>query len=237
MKKLNSKDAISFINKNGMLLTFPVNNKKEPLSLWSQFFPRTAMRWEWDESGDNRVGEMWSLMKKLSDCKEVVYSKWYQNRATFISRKLFVAMMRDLQIPLLGHSSLFAQNFSPTARLLLETLESDSPLSTKELKKLTELRGKENESRYTRAMKELFASLLIVAFGEVDDGAFPSLAIGATQSLYEDLWIEAQKMSPEEARYIINSSLKIGNPFRIFYERQKRTLRPHLESLALSRED
>ena len=73
---MNQKSAVVKINKNGILLVFPVNNQKQPISLWSEFFPRSKMRWEWDELGDNRVGQLWSLMKKLSDCGEVVYSKW-----------------------------------------------------------------------------------------------------------------------------------------------------------------
>jgi len=34
---------------------FPLNNRKEPLSLWSAFYPRTPMRWEWMTTGDDRV--------------------------------------------------------------------------------------------------------------------------------------------------------------------------------------
>jgi hypothetical protein len=37
-------------------------------------------------------------------------------------------------------------------------------------------------------MNELWAALLVVGTGEVDDGAFPSLEIGATRSIFEDLW-------------------------------------------------
>src|SRR5687767_5530271 len=90
---MNQRSAISRINKNGILLVFPINNRKEPKSLWSEFFPRTKMKWEWDETGDNRVGDLWMLMKRLSDCRQVVYSKWYQGRATFFSRELFVALL------------------------------------------------------------------------------------------------------------------------------------------------
>lgn len=79
------KKAIDTINQQGILLTFPIDNKKEPNSLWAQFYPKKKMIWKWDETGDNKVGEMWMLMKKLSDCKEVVYSKWYRGRATFFS--------------------------------------------------------------------------------------------------------------------------------------------------------
>ena len=95
---------------------------------------------------------------------------------------------------------------------ILELLESDSPLSTKVIKKLVELQGKDNQATYNRAMKELFSNLLIVAYGEVDDGAFPSLAIGCTKVLYEDLWTEANEMNLTvaeaiQAKFIARDSL------------------------------
>ena len=209
------KKAIHHINENGILLVFPVHNKKEPHSLWSCFHPRTPMRWEWDETGDNRVGHMWQLMKRLSDCKEVVYSKWYQGRATFFSQKVFTAML-SIQFhhlaklqkcdPKSDFLNLGVQ-LTTTAQNILETLESDSPLSTRELKKLCDLQGKDNEANYSRSMKALFTRLLIVAFGEVEDGAFPSLAVGATRLIYEDLCSEARGLDSQKARAILEEVL------------------------------
>ncbi|MGE0616451.1 MAG: hypothetical protein AB7P04_12505, partial [Bacteriovoracia bacterium] len=200
---MNQRSAISKINRAGVLLVFPVNNKREPRSLWYEFSPRTPMRWEWDESGDNRVADMWHLMKRLSDCRQVVYVKWYQGRATFFSRPLFTALLavyrrQDAGIPPGG------SRYSLTARRILEALESDSPLSTKELKRMTDLQGKFNESAYSKGVKELFTRLSIVAFGEVDDGAFPSLAVGATRHLYEDLWEASGAFSDDEAWALIH---------------------------------
>ena len=95
--------AVDRIRERGVLLVFPINNREEPRSLWSEFFPGTRMVWDWNEDGDMRVAEMWQLMKLLSDSSEVVYSKWYQGRATFFSRELFAAMLavrrRSLRSP------------------------------------------------------------------------------------------------------------------------------------------
>lgn len=71
----NFKKSIQLINKHGILLVFPVNNAKEPESLWHLLHPRTPLKWEWDDSGDQKVFKMWSLMKELSNCREVIYSK------------------------------------------------------------------------------------------------------------------------------------------------------------------
>lgn len=210
---MNQRAAISRINKNGILLVFPINNRKLPKSLWSEFFPRSKMRWEWTEDSDDRIGDMWLLMKKLSDCRQVVYSKWYQGRATFFSRELFTAMLSIFKRTTDLHLGL-----SGTARHLLETLESDSPLSTKELKKLTDLQGRFNESNYTRSMKELFSRFVIVAFGEVEDGAFPSLAVGSTRNLYEELWLEADQLAPESAEALVERFLPPGSPTRKYFD-------------------
>lgn len=212
---MRQKTAVSKINDRGALLVFPINNKKEPASLWSEFFPKSKMRWKWDSDGDDRVGELWALMKKLSDSREVVYSKWYQGRATFFSRKVFTALLK------LSLHHFDEPQLSSTAKNLLEALESDSPLSTKQLKEITELRGKDNERFYNRGMKELFSKFLIVAFGEVDDGAFPSLAVGATKHLYEDLLSEAREISESEARKIIDKYLPQGNLFRKQFDKLK----------------
>ncbi len=211
---MNQKLAVRKINEKGILLVFPINNQKEPASLWSEFYPKSKMRWEWDSDGDDRVGDLWGLMKRLSDSRQVVYSKWYQGRATFFSRELFTALV------CICKTHFEHPQVSRSAKDLLDCLESDSPLSTKQLKKLTDLRGKDNERFYNRGMKELFSKFLIVAFGEVDDGAFPSLAVGATRHLYEDLLTEAQKMNTNHAQSIVNQYMPLGSLVRKYLDKQ-----------------
>jgi hypothetical protein len=209
------KKAVEKINENGVLLVFPINNSKEPSSLWSAFYPRTQMRWEWDSDGDNRVGLLWALMKELSSSGQVVYSKWYQGRATFFSKELFTALL------CLNKEKFEERPQSKAARNILEALESDSPLSTKQLKKMTELQGKDNEKFYNRALKELFNSFRIVAYGEVDDGAFPSLAVGATKHLFEDLVKASQAMDKSEAAATVKQYMPQQSLFTRFYARTR----------------
>lgn len=208
---MKTRSAIEKINKRGILLVYPIKNQKEPSSIWSEFYPRKKMSWEWDEHGDSSVHDMWYLMKKLSDGGEVVYSKWYQNRATFFSRDIFTAML-SLKMRQTG----YGENLSRSARDILDVLEDSSPMSTREVKKLTDLQGRYNEPTYNRAMKELFQQLLIVGYGEVDDGAFPSLAVGATKNLYEDLWEDARLMGEKKALDIIDQYIPNENKFRKF---------------------
>lgn len=200
--------AINAINKHGMILVFPIRNQQEPHSLWSELFPKESMRWEWSGDADEKVPYLWNLMKELSCCGEVVYSKWFQNRATFISKELFTL--------LISYSKHYLKaELSHGARDILEELESNSPLSTKQIKSLTGLQGKLFEGEYNRSMRELFHRFLIVGFGEVDDGAFPSSAIGATSLIYEELYLKAQAIPEsqllEKIHAIIGNDLKFKN--------------------------
>jgi hypothetical protein len=213
-KRITPDDAVKRINDRGVLLVFPINNRPLPLSLWSEFFPKTRMVWDWNDDAAGAVHDMWGLMKRLSDCREVVYSKWYQGRATFFSRDLFTAILclRCRQFDA-------RRRLSPTARTLFEVLENNSPLSTRKLKELTDLQGRLHEVEYSRAMKELFSRLLIVGFGEVDDGAFPSLAVGATELLYDELWRQAEAMSLRKAQTAIDRWMPQSSHFRRFFDK------------------
>ncbi len=198
-----------------MLLVFPIENRKEPHSLWSVLHPRSAMRWEWDDDGDNRVAELWHLRTELSTSRKVVYSKWFRGRATFFSREVFTAMLRALGDPA---TPLDRLALPPNSRELLRILESDSPLSTKELRRASGLTGKLNEAAYARGLAGLWTRLLAVAFGEVEDGAFPSLAVGATRVLFEDLWESACDLTVEEAEATILRVLgRAGGGTQPFY--------------------
>lgn len=211
---LTLRAAVSKVNAKDMLLVFPSDNTRDPPSLWYEFFPRSRMNWEWDEGGDDRVPKLWHLREQLSSSGQVVYAKWFRGRATMISRALFVPLRASLaaQLPPIGRD----------ARELLEILEDNSPLSTKALKKAADLQGRDNEARYTRALRELWERLLIVGYGEVDDGAFPSLAIGAAKLLFEELWHEAAALPSAEAHEEVKRRLPAEGAFRRFYDRLRR---------------
>src|SRR5690606_26991653 len=196
MRKLGIKEkAINAINEQGLLLVFPIKDKPQYNSIWKVLYPRSEMRWEWDENGDNRVSKLWHLRAELSSSKEVVYSKWLLGRATFFSRELFAALYKQsrTQEP---------KNYIRESGEILEALKMDSPLSTKQLKEATQLQGKYLERVYDKAMKPLWQHFDIVACGEIEDSSFPSLAIGATETIFEDLVSEANKLSDKRAEDI-----------------------------------
>src|SRR5690606_16085725 len=122
MAKATLPSAIRAVNEQGALLVFSIKDKKEVPSLWSYFYPRSEMKWEWDEDGDGRVHDLWFLREKLSSSGKVVYAKWFQNRATLISKELFPNLLRILN-PL---ESRFDTGLSADSLNVYEILQANS---------------------------------------------------------------------------------------------------------------
>jgi len=208
--------AIAAIQQRGALLVYPITNKREPKSLWFELHPRTEMRWAWHADADDRVVNLWHLRERIARSRKVVYSKWYKGRAVFFSKPLFEAMLASLGD---GHATEhLLDGLTDEARELLSLLEEDSPISTKELRKRAGLQGKMLERPWTKALNELFARCLIVGTGEVADGAFPSLAVGATRWIFEDLWNAAREGVTREHEDLLSrflpSDIAFGKEWR-----------------------
>ncbi|MET0287741.1 MAG: hypothetical protein ABW352_24850 [Polyangiales bacterium] len=204
--------VIAAVERLGALLVYPLANRADIPSLWSVLYPRSEMRWAWDSEADPRVSHVWILREQIARGRKVVYSKWFRGRAVFFSQPLFLAMLATLKP--------WQRERSQEAREILQVLEDDSPQSSKDLRRNAGLRGKESERVWTRATKELWEQLTIVGTGEVPDGAFPSLEIGATRWIFEDLWEEAQRTQPDAA--LLEAQLPASSAFGKFW---RQTLR------------
>lgn len=207
MSTAKKKKMRASIQERGCLLVYPLANQKEPASLWSELYPRTKMRWEWDAGGDDRVSELWILREELSRSGDVVYAKWFRQRATFFSKDVFVSLLAFLgtvrgEVPL-----------SRDSQEALESFLMDSPQSTKVIKENLGWQGKMMESHFNRAMKPLWNYLFLVGYGEVQDSSFPSLNMAATQTMFEDLWLQAQALSAEQAAKHLRKVLGEDNLF------------------------
>lgn len=211
--------AVAAIERHGVLLVFPIANRPEPRSLWSVLHPRSKMRWAWHDGADERVVALWHQREVLARSGKVVYAKWFQGRATFFSRPVFRAMLATLKST--GH---LTEGLSLHARDLLDLLEDNSPQSTKELRRAANMQGRPMEAVYTRALKELWSRLLIVGVGEVNDGAFPSLAIGATKLLFEDLWLAADTPKTARDAKLLEETFPLKSPLRRELEKVKTAL-------------
>lgn len=175
--------GVKLIEKLGICLVFPIKNASDPPALWNALYPGEKMLWEWDHDGDGRVFDLWHLRMQLAESREVVYGKWLKGRATFFSRDVYREMLGRVDA-----GGKLRAPLSREAAALLELLEENSPQSTKSLRAQMDLGGKMGERIYKRALDDLWAQFRIVGTGEMDDGAFPSLMIGATNLVFEDLW-------------------------------------------------
>jgi len=217
---VNKKSAIAAIERLGICLVYPIDNRRAPASLWSHFYPRSKMNWVWDAGGDSRVADMWHLREELSRSGRVVYAKWYTGRATFFSKPIFAELLRRLNF-----SSPYPKALSHDAANVLAALQENSPLSTKQLKAAVGLQGKLLEGVYTKSLKQLWDRGLIVGHGEIDDGAFPSLAIGSTELLFEDIYRAAANGASKEGARMLDALFERDPLISRFYHRVHRATR------------
>ncbi|MEA2753371.1 MAG: hypothetical protein QOI41_7514, partial [Myxococcales bacterium] len=134
-------------------------------------------------------------------------AKWYRGRATFFSLPVFHALLGRLT----EAGDVFA-GLPHESIEILERLRELSPRSTKDLRAEVGLRGKPFESLFNHAMKALWTRLLVVGTGEIPDGAFPSLAVAATEMVFEDTW-NARAHVPADARAKLDEALKRSPKF------------------------
>jgi len=210
------KKLVTTIDQKHCLLTFPLDNKKEPDSLWSSLYPKSKMTWAWDADSDGRISELWIMREELSRSKKVVYAKWYRQRATFFSQECFTNLLAYFGT---SQSELKLERGAQEA---LDSLLTDSPQSTKVLKENLGLQGKMLESTYNKALKPLWNYLYIVGFGEVEDSSFPSLNIAATETLFENLWEDSKSIPSAKAESNIRKMLGEENLFYKYALKQKK---------------
>ena len=70
-----------------------------------------------------------------------------------------------------------------------------------------------------------------MGYGEIDDGAFPSLAMGATRILFEDLWDEAQSRNPAEATAHVRAAFAASPKLLRHFEQVRRAVTSPIPSL------
>lgn len=207
------KKAKRAIDDLGICLVYPIANKAEPPSLWHALWPNAEMDWSWDSDADDRVVDLWHLRARLAASHEVAYGKWFKGRATFFSLPVFHALLARV----FRTGDPFA-DLPRAAHDILALLRERSPLSTKLLRQEAGLRGKQHDRAFNQAMKQLWSRLLVVGVGEVEDGAFPSLAVGATELVFEDLWLSRGDVSAD-SRKRLDDALSRSKAFEKEHDR------------------
>lgn len=210
----NYKKAVAAINSHHIQLVYPIKNAQEPASLWRSLHPRSFMKWDWSEDADQRVVDIWHLKDELCFGQDVVYAKWFRGRATFFSKEIFVPVLRLLE------TTQVDEIYRNThANDIYEELLDRSPQTPKLVGQAVDLSGSQSRSDYEKGVKLLWEQLLIVGTGEVDEGQFPALAMGATKHIFEDLWDEARSMDPLDASERCRTLLPADSSFYKFLNR------------------
>jgi hypothetical protein len=204
MPRGDGAKARAAIEEHGVLLVYPIKGREEIPSLWSVLHPKARMDWAWDEGADARISAMWDLRERLSRTRDVVYGKWIAGRATFFSRDLFRATLATLR----ARADL-RRGLSRASGEVLDLLMESSPQPTGALRDLAGLAGRAHEAEYGRATKALWARLLVVGAGEQPERGFPSLLMGATELLFEDLWLGAEELRPEDERRVAEAAQRV----------------------------
>jgi hypothetical protein len=220
--------AKAAIDRTGIILVYPLD--LELPSLWSELHPRSKMRWDWAETADPRVVELWHLREALARSGDVAYAKWFRGRATFFSLRVFEALLGRL-----AGAGEVVSGLPRESETILELLRERSPLSTKELRAAADLRGKAEGRLFLHAMKALWTRLLIVGVGEVEDSAFPSLAVAATETMFEDVW-QRRVHPPRAATRELDRVLERYPPFARELARSCAAIRAAREFDAAERE-
>ncbi len=180
--KANLQSAIREVERLGRVAIFPEKNRKKSsiISLWELFYPRTPMRWEWDESADKGVVKLWWLKNEVARTQKVLYGRFFSNRPVLVSLAEAQRILKSLK----------SQPLSPLAREILLRLEDNSPQTKRMIGR--ELRGdgwEPTRAEFERALLELQRNFKIVSLGdsEREKGPMPSSEYAALALLFPNL--------------------------------------------------
>jgi hypothetical protein len=107
---------------------------------------------------------------------------------------------------------------------ILDLLRGGAPLSTRQIRRAANLHGKSCAGRFAYAMNALWSRLLVVGVCEVRGGGAPSLAVGATEVLFDDLW-RARGSVPADAGRKLDEALARSPSFHRELDRALATVR------------
>jgi hypothetical protein len=180
--KATVENAIREVERLGCVAVFPEKSSKKSsiVSLWELFYPRSPMKWEWDESADNRVVKLWWLKNEVARTQKVLYGRFFSNRPVFVSPSEAQKILKSLHL----------RPLSPLAREILARLEDNSPQTKRMLGR--ELRGdgwEPTRADFERALLDLQKSFQIVSLGdsEREKGPMPSSEYAAFGLIFPNL--------------------------------------------------
>jgi len=180
--KLTLQSALDQVEKIGRVAIFPEKkpSKHSIISLWELFYPRTKMKWEWDDSADNRVVKLWWLKNEIAQTQKVLYGRFFGNRPVLVSKSETRRTLKTLE----------KKPLTSLAREILSRLEDNSPQTKRMLGRELRAEGWEpTKSEFERSLIDLQKNFLIVSLGdsEREKGPMPSSEYAALSLIFPDL--------------------------------------------------
>jgi hypothetical protein len=166
--------ALAFVNAVGCCSTF--YRFPEGLAcLWEAVVGRPAPRWPRRSHHDTGVGLTWELKDALPARRQVYYGKLLKGRPVLVALDLFpafYALVRGRQRSVDYLAEYRAGRLSQPARRLLDALQSERPLYTRELRAAAFMLAPASTREFERAMAELQQGLWVVKTEERYEPSF-----------------------------------------------------------------
>lgn len=192
------EEAIEFVNEVGFCFLFPVKKLELP-NLWEAMCSHPSSYCDWNDPIAQLIwgiGDKLGWRDSLPKSKKIFYGKVLIQKPTLVSLAYFPYFYA-----IIGNQDYLEEynkgNMSRTAKIIYEYLMQRGPTATHILRGFIGMRGKENESKFKRALLELQSGLKIA---KVD--AIPGRCIDIWDIFprwMPEMISKAEKISEEEA--------------------------------------
>jgi len=136
------KEALAFIEKHGLVTLFPIKDTHFP-----SLYGATA-----GKSKEEKFEKAWAWSDNLAQQKKIYYGKLVGKQVTLVSLEIFPHIFK------LYHNR---EELNEPARRILNYLTQHGATSTTNLRKELKLMGKEQKSKFTKALEQLQLNLFI----------------------------------------------------------------------------
>lgn len=164
-------DAISYVNERGFIFFWPIRGLLLP-SLWVAVAGNRPVADEHDDPGHIT----WDWKDSSLGKHDWYYARVLRRRATLIAMNIapyFYALSENYGDPEEDYLTLYKQGrLSQESKIIYEVLLSEGMLDTLSLRRATHMTGKENETRFSKALAELQADFKIVPVAVTQAGSW-----------------------------------------------------------------
>jgi len=136
------EEALAFIEKHGFVTLFPIKGTHFP-----SLYGSTA-----GKSREEKFEKAWTWADNLAQQKKIYYGKLIGKQVALVSLEIFPYIFK------LYHSK---EELNETAKKILDFLTQYGAASTTNLRKELKLTGKEQKSKFTKALGQLQLNLFI----------------------------------------------------------------------------